>query len=110
MMTFSSFASFIESYVLPLRKEHPGWRRLDGETTGGNRNVAARFVHQNTTCKVHADTHFDPLLVAYEAARGGADPFEQELTRASGSLCLVLVPSLRVKTAVPSRKYLYMYA
>ena len=106
MAAFPTFASFVEGYVLPLREAHPGWRRLDGETTGGNRAVAARFLHQGTTWKVHADTHFDPLLVAYDVIRGGADPFEQESTRTGDGSCLVLIPEVRAKTVEPSRKYL----
>jgi hypothetical protein len=103
---FSSFDGFVRGVVLPLQAEHPGWRRLDGEATGGNRSVAGSFRHGDDVWKVHADTHFAPLLLAHRALAAGGDPFVVEHARAGR--CLALREDLRRQYASP-HKHLYIY-
>jgi hypothetical protein len=74
------FLSFMRAVVLPLQDVHPDHVRLDGETTGGSRVVAGRFLHNGQVWVVHADTHFEPLAIAYAAAVAGRDPFVEEDT------------------------------
>jgi len=45
--------------------------RLDGELSGGNRTVVGVFRGDGRDWKVHEDSHYEPLLIAYEAARAG---------------------------------------
>lgn len=104
---FSSFAAFVEAVVLPLRAEHPTYRRLDGWPSGGNWEVAGRFRYADSLWTVHADTHFEPLLLAYEAARNGDDPFLVEPTKKGRSLNVQ--PALRARMANPRFKYIYVY-
>lgn len=51
--------------------------RLDGQDDVGNSEVAGRFFLAGRQWKVHSDTHFEPLLVAYRRThwRGGGSPF-----------------------------------
>ena len=73
---FASFVELVEQRVLPHRDAHPDWHRLDGAQTGGNWEVFGRFMRGGARWKVHADSHFEPLLIAYEAVRAeGGDPF-----------------------------------
>ena len=106
-MTHKSFTSFVEAVVLPGRAQNPGHRRLDGQQSGGNRTVAGEFTHRGKNWKVHADTHYEPLLVAYEAAKAGAEPFVEVPTRAGNSLDLN--DDLRRKLSEPRFKYIYIY-
>jgi hypothetical protein len=78
---------------------------LDGEPSGGNRNVVGRFRHVSRVWKVHGDTRFEPVLRAYEAITTGSvqDPFTVQ--RAKVLDCLDLLP--RLKTS--KHKYFYVY-
>ena len=82
-------------------------RRLDGQHTGGNRAVAGEFRHLGKRWKVHSDTHYEPLLVAYEAATAGNDPFVEAPTRSG--LSLDLNDQLRSKLSERRHKYIYIY-
>jgi hypothetical protein len=103
-----SFAAFMRSVVLPLRAANPTWRRLDGASTGGNRTVAGQFRHAAQLWKVHADTHFAPLEIAWRAVQADAtsDPFVVE--HAQAGRCLALRDDLRRQYASP-HKHLYIY-
>jgi hypothetical protein len=94
--------------ILPRRIAHPTDLRLDGEHTGGNREVVGRFRHHCKVWKVHADTHYEPLIVAHEAMKKhhSLDPFTEKPT-ANGT-SLVLTQSLR-KSVSSKFKYLYIY-
>lgn len=104
---FPNFAAFVEAVVLPLRAEHPTRRRLDGWPSGGNWEVAGRFRHADSLWTVHADTHFEPLLLAYEASQHGEDPFLVEPTKRGRSLNIQ--PALRARMTNPRLKYIYVY-
>jgi len=107
---FASFRRFCETVTLPKREANPTYLRLDGLTSGGNRDVAGIFRHAGSRWKVHADTHFEPLMLAYEALRSGelTDPFVVGRTQTAGNRCLELTPELRERQAGRS-KYLYIY-
>jgi hypothetical protein len=100
------FRSFMQIVVLPSKAAQPTAIRLDGARTGGNRTVAGTFRHHGTLWKVHADTHYEPLEIAYKAALEGQDPFVEG--RTSSGKCLALRADLRASQR--SRpKYLYIY-
>jgi hypothetical protein len=105
---FRSFEAFIEAGVLPLQSAHPAWIRFDGQRSGGNRTPVGYFVSGDGIWRVHADTWFRPLLIAYEA--GERDPSRLALvveeTSRSRSKCLVLRPDLRGWNRF---KHLYVY-
>lgn len=63
--------------------------------------------HRGSDWVVHADTHYEPLLIAYAAAKAGEDPFVEEDT--PGGRCLVLKPHLRAKQH-SDQKHLYIYS
>ena len=108
MSVHQSFRSFMEAVVLPMRGANPSHRRLDGQVAGGNREVVGIFRYGGRVWKVHADTHYEPLLIAYNALTSGTDdPFVEESTRRG--LCLDLLPELRARRRDPRRKYLYIY-
>lgn len=98
----------MEASLLPQRAAHPTHIRLDGAKTGGNRELAGGFRHHNQVWKVHADTHYDPLVRAYEAMQKDKsyDPFIEELT--PNGTCLVLTEALR-RASGSEYKYLYIY-
>lgn len=105
---YQSFREFVEQIILPMQAANPGDARLDGQPSGGNRAVVGTFWHQGRRWKVHADTHYHQLLVAYQALRSGEllDPFVEQAT-ARGK-CLEHVPSLRVRTE-DKHKHMYIY-
>ena len=106
-MTHQSFVDFMESTVVPARAANPTHRRLDGQSSGGNRAVFGEFRHRGKRWKVHADTHYEPLLVAYNAAKEGADPFVESSTQSG--LSLDLTDDLRAKLSEQRYKYVYIY-
>ena len=104
---YGSFVEFMEHGVLPHHKAHPDWKRLDGAATGGNWEVFGRFMRGGARWRVHADTHFDPLLIAYEAARiEGGDPFIEAPTSRGMRLDLREDLSQRVMSGF---RHLYIY-
>lgn len=105
---YPGFISFMEELVLPRHEGRPADVRLDGEPSGGNRQVVGRFWHNGRLWKVHADTRYEPLIVAYRAVqRGIPDPFVETPSQDAGSRCLELVPTLR--SGRSRRKYMYIY-
>lgn len=110
-MTFDSFREFVEQRVLPAQQRNPHHVRLDGKTSGGNREVFGVFRYRGKVWKVHSDTHYEPLLLAYEALASGntQTPFDEVMTSRSSSACLDLIPSIRQRMVKPRFKYLYIY-
>ena len=107
-MRYSSFDAFMHDFVLPLQQQHPGWRQLDGKSRSSPVTVAI-FDHQNHSWEVHADTRFDPLLVAHADASSGSDPLVPEPSRSGKRMCLALRADLRSKTNQPRYKHLFIY-
>lgn len=66
-MVYPSFQRFYEAVVLPLKTTNPEHRRLDGWDSGGNFEVVGRFRYGGRQWRVHADTHYEPLELAYRA-------------------------------------------
>jgi hypothetical protein len=54
---YDDFISFMQAEVLPRQAANPDHVRLDGDTTGGNRESAGTFSHDGSDWVVHADTH-----------------------------------------------------
>lgn len=106
-MVYDDFLSFVRAEVLPRQAANPDHVRLDGTNTGGSRDVAGRFRHNDLAWVVHADTHYEPLLLAYAAAEAGADPFVEEDT--ARGRCLALTPAVRALQQSP-HKHLYIYS
>ncbi len=106
-MVYDDFLSFMRAVVLPRQAANPDHIRLDGAKTGGNLEVAGRFRHRGRIWVVHADTHYEPLLLAQRAAEEGADPFVEEDT--PRGRCLSLTAALRARQESP-HKYLYIYS
>ncbi len=106
-MIYSNFSQFMESVVLPLRAQNPDHLRLDGELTRGNWDVAGLFRHHSKVWKVHSDSHYEPLLLAYEAAKTSVDPFVEEPTKHGTSL--VLHADLRTTKTLRKFEYMYIY-
>jgi hypothetical protein len=107
-VVFPSYERFVEEVVLLRRQANAADRRLDGWLSGGNFAVAGVFEHAGRQWKVHEDSHYEPLLIAYEAMRGGDEqPFVEEPTKRGVSLNLR--PELRAKMRTDRFKYLYIY-
>lgn len=106
-MVHDDFGSFMRAEVLPRQTANPEHIRLDGATTGSSRDVVGRFRHNSLDWVVHADTHYEPLMIAYSAAENGEDPFVEEDT--PKGRCLSLTPELRARQRSP-HKYLYIYS
>lgn len=107
-MVFESYAQFVENVVLPRKEANPSHRRLDGSPTGGNWAVAGVFRYEKREWKVHEDSHYEPLLIAYDAWKtGDKSPFVEEQTKRG--TCLNLKPVLQSNTTTPRFKYLYIY-
>lgn len=108
MTDYPSFHAFMEQLILPMQSDHPEDKRLDGQPSGGNREVVGTFAHGGRRWKVHADTRYRPLVIAYEALKTGElmDPFVEARTQRGKSL--ELVPALRARSG-DRAKYLYIY-
>ena len=95
----------MEEIVLPLAKNNPQLIRLDGQTTGGNRNHFAWFRYKGNTWKMHSDTHIGELIKAFKEMESVNDQFITGETNKSGNSCLVLKPDLADR---PKHIYIYM--
>lgn len=107
-MIHNSFKDWVTAEVLPLQKKYPTWFRLDGETSGSNRNVVAQFIHVGRAWGVHGDTRLAPILRAYQAMLNGSlpDPFVITRTLKNVRDCLDLAPQLKEPK---QPKYFYVY-
>lgn len=110
-MNNRSFAAFMEHVVLPRQAADPAQTRLDGRTSGGNREPAGFFFHQGRLWRVHADSHFEPLILAYRALtnKPAEDPFVARKTGSGKRCCLVLIAELQQQLCQPRFKHLYIY-
>jgi hypothetical protein len=106
---YSSFRAFMEQLIVPMQASNPHDKRLDGQPSGGNREVVGYFWHDGRRWKVHADTHYRQLLIAYEALKSGQvqDPFVEHPTVRGTSLDLI--PALRSRS-LEREKHLYIYS
>jgi hypothetical protein len=82
---------------------------LDGKVAGGNRTVVGVFRGRGGDWKVHADSHYEPLLVAYDAAKAG-DPWPFVEAPTSSGSALDLKPELRARLSDGRHKYIYIYS
>jgi hypothetical protein len=105
-VVYDDFVSFINAEILPRKAAQPDATRLDGQRTGGSREVVGRFRYDGYAWVVHADSHYEPLEIAYEAHLQGMRPFVQEPTDRGQSLALA--PDLRARQS-SAHKYLYIY-
>jgi hypothetical protein len=105
---YATFEAFVEGLVLPARSLNPSHRRLDGQQGVGNRHDFGSFNHQGRAWKVHADTHYEPLLLAYKSWKEGSDPFVEVPTRTGRGSTLELTQALRQQYDSP-HKHLYIY-
>ena len=105
---YDTFEAFIRDRVRPLQLQHPDWKRLDGESTGGKIAPFAWFRLWNKTWRVNSDTWFQPLILADEAlsVRAPEEVFRVEKTKKTGGETLVLAPDLR---GWSRHKYFYIY-
>ena len=102
-----SFVEFVEEKVLPHREANPDWKRLDGATSGSNAEVFGGFKYKGAGYRVHADTHFEPMMVAYEAVQAGdEEPFTEAPTRTGERLDLKPELAAQVKGRA---RHLYAY-
>lgn len=101
---YSSFEKLMIENVLPFSKLNNTWIRLDGQNSGGNRQVYAFFSYKGKIWKIHSDTHFEELIKAYTEIQNGNDPFIITSTRKANSECLELRPEL-----VNNPKHIYIY-
>ncbi len=110
-MTYDNFSSFMESVVIPKKSANPTHIRLDGNTSGSSWNVEGVFQHHGKIWQVHDDTHYEPLLLAYDSMKKGKvdDPFAEEVTNTGKRRCLVLHGEVRKLMAKPRFKHLYVY-
>jgi hypothetical protein len=106
---YDSFSELMESRLLPQRAASPTHLRLDGAQTGGNLEVAGRFRHHRKVWRIHADTHYEPLMIAYDAIKKDktCDPFVEESTPHGN--CLVLRDTFLRSMTVPRFKHIYIY-
>lgn len=108
-MIYPSFEAFYESVIEPLRAANPDHRRLDGQQSGGNYDVVGRLRYQGRRWKIHADTHYEPLDIAYQALTGSPprDPFVTAPTKTG--VRLDLAEDLQRRRGTRYR-HLYVYS
>ena len=110
-MIYNSFAEFMEKIVIPQKEANPDHKRLDGREKDGNREIAGIFRYNNKMWKVHADTRYEPLLIAYDALQENKkdDLFNEASTNTGKGRNLLLVDKLQQKLSNPRFKHLYIY-
>jgi hypothetical protein len=103
-----SFAEFMQRTALPMHLASPMHERLDGRTSGGNWAVAGQFQWKGRVWKVHADSHYEPLLLAYYSWQHllHADTFVE--ARMENAQRLDLAPKIAAIRPTQHR-YLYIY-
>lgn len=108
-MDYTSFRALMDQLIIPMRAANPHDKRLDGQPTGGNLEVTGYFWHLGRRWKVHADTHYLQLLVAYKALEAGevTDPFVERSRKRGTSLDLI--PMLSARTG-ERLKHMYIYS
>jgi hypothetical protein len=104
MKCFDNFEQLMVNEIIPFQNKNSSWIRLDGQNSGGNRDVFACFYHNSKKWKIHSDTHFDELFKAYKDIIAGIDPFIETSTRRSNNLCLELRHGLASRP-----KHIYIY-
>src|SRR5688500_9668100 len=98
---------------MPRLLQNPRHSRLDGWTEGkGIWEVVGLFRHDGHVWRVHADNHYEPLLLAYYAAkfRPEIQAFVQADTGKDG-VRLDIVPEFEAlrPTRRGNARYLYIY-
>lgn len=111
MKIYNNFVEYIEHFILPRQSGNPDDLRLDGwDSSQGNREILGIFWHQDKVWKVHGDTRYEPLLIAYEVIKQkGEDPFIERLTVSGKGNTLVLKDEFKSRLSNPKKKYLYIY-
>ena len=105
---YKDFDSFMQDGVTPKRKQND--IRLDGKTKGSSRKVFGYFRYNKQTWKVHEDTHYIPLDIAYEDRNSGEVPFVELPTATGKGLRLALSGKLReVQQERQQSRYEYLY-
>ena len=105
-----SYPAFIRAVVMPMHLAAPDDVQLDGRAAGGNRDVAGRFRFRSEVWRVHMDSRYEPLLLAYYAwvYLKGEDTLVEAVAEREGGRRLDIHPDVRSINAVGPR-YLYIY-
>ncbi len=106
-MIYNSFEEYVKSFVILQKGANPNHKRLDGKDSGGNREIAGLFRFNDKVWKVHADTHYEPLLIAYNAKT--KTPFTETSTNTGKGKSLLLIDELQREMSKPKFKHLYIY-
>lgn len=110
MKIYDSFEDYVEQFVIPHQNHNPDRIRLDDWETGGNREIYGVFRYRNKYWKVHGDSRFEPLLVAYKAVKDEhADPFTEKTTNSGKGNSLILKEEFQSRLSKPRFKHLYIY-
>jgi hypothetical protein len=110
MKIYDSFNEYVKLFVIPRKNENPDQLRLDGQESGGNREIAGVFQHQNKVWKVHGDTRYEPILLAYDVMRKEMeDPFIEKTTNSGKGSSLILKDEIQQLSSKPRFKHLYIY-
>jgi hypothetical protein len=80
-LKYDSFVDFMEREALPRQAANPDHVRLDGQLSGGNPTEVCQFVHDGRLWRIHADTRYEPLKLAYHALKAGSEPFREASTK-----------------------------
>ncbi len=107
---FPDFAAFMESAAMPKFLNDTSQIRLDGQQSVGNRRVFGKFRHAGSVWKVHDDSHFEPLFLAYYnfkfTSNGRTSTFVKEETDSTSCLELNCTLTALRESSV---KQMYIY-
>ena len=104
----------MEDMVIPAKEKNPDHIRPDGKPKGSNGKIFGKFEHCGKIWKVHYDTRYLPLEIAYDAAMSDKDPFVPGLTRIKKNPKLKLHPDIKElqsqqQDSKSNYDYLYIY-
>lgn len=103
---FETFRAWVLGAALPLLAGSVDALRLDGRSSGGNREVYGRFRFADRVWRVHGDTHFEPVLTAFWAMQREQGDAALVVRATRGGECLELRHDLALGGA-PKRFYVY---
>ena len=90
MKIYNSFEELFKAKLITLINRHPDWIRLDGEISGGNREIFGKFKYKNKIWKINSDSHIEKLSIAYTKFLRGEEPFIETYTSKNKLLTLEL--------------------
>jgi hypothetical protein len=105
---YEDFGEMMRAVVIPMHLVAPDHLRLDSPRTDGNWDVLCRFRWRTGVWKVHFDSRYEPLILAYYGWSFGLGEAVFVEVPMDAGVRLDIAPSIAVIRPT-SHRYLYLY-